>query len=502
AILYPNSKIVIVASTKEQAGIMIEDKIKSLQSDYPNLAREILNIVTNMNKWAVEFHNGSNIQVVASRDSSRGKRSNYTIYEEFRLIDKEVLDSVIRPFAFIRQVPYLNIPKYSEYVEEPKEVFISSAYHKGLWWWTETKKNIIAMVKGLNAGFIAFDFRIAIEHKIKTLKQIKNEISKMDEVAALEEYFNIAWGENSNSFFRLKHFSKARTVDRAFYPQKDIFVKKNPNSIPRVNDEIRIIACDVAQRGGSKNDLSINICIRLIPTQSKGYIREVSYIESFSGVDSITQSLRIKRLHHEFDADVIVLDVAAGGGGTPIYDNLGQETNDIERGLEYPAFTIMPHFSIDDSVYDEFKNRTLGRNALPIIYPISATAKLNSAMAVEMQDKLKKKLVRFLTDEIRAEDYLIKTKAGDYLNNDDVGVKSFYMQPYVQTSLLINESINLEMVQSAGNLKLIEPSGGRKDRIVTLMMGNYYSTFLDAELLRNNDGVSDLQAILDITMIV
>jgi hypothetical protein len=106
AVLYPNSEVVVVSSTKAQAGELIE-KIASLSSNYPNLAREIQNVVTNMNKWEVTFHNGSTIRVVASRDSSRGKRSTFTIYEEFRLIDKLVLDSVIRPFSYIRQAPYL-----------------------------------------------------------------------------------------------------------------------------------------------------------------------------------------------------------------------------------------------------------------------------------------------------------------------------------------------------------------------------------------------------------
>jgi hypothetical protein len=108
AVLYPNSEIVIVSSTKEQAGIIVSDKITTLRNDHPNLAREIKNVVTNMNKWQVDFHNGSVIKVVASRDSSRGKRSTFTIFEEFRIIDLQVLDSVIRPFAYIRQTPYLK----------------------------------------------------------------------------------------------------------------------------------------------------------------------------------------------------------------------------------------------------------------------------------------------------------------------------------------------------------------------------------------------------------
>lgn len=72
AVLYPNSEIVVVSSTKGQAGNLIE-KISNLKGSYPNLAREIQNIVTSLNKWEVVFHNGSTIRVVASRDSSRGK---------------------------------------------------------------------------------------------------------------------------------------------------------------------------------------------------------------------------------------------------------------------------------------------------------------------------------------------------------------------------------------------------------------------------------------------
>jgi reverse gyrase len=72
AVLYPNSEIVVVSSTKEQAGVIVSDKITNLRDNYPNLAREISNITTNLNKWQVDFWNGSVIKVVASRDSARG----------------------------------------------------------------------------------------------------------------------------------------------------------------------------------------------------------------------------------------------------------------------------------------------------------------------------------------------------------------------------------------------------------------------------------------------
>lgn len=490
AILFPKSEIVVVSSTKAQSGLLVE-KCQDLQHGYPNIAREISNITTNMNKWQVDFHNGSTIKVVASRESSRGRRSTFTIYEEFRLIDKDVVDSVIRPFSYIRQASYLKIPEYAKLGEEPKEVFISSAYMKGgLWWYEETKKNIKAMIAGENRGFIAFDFRVSIRHNIKTLAAIKNEISKMDEITAQEEYFNIPFGESSDSYFRLKQFTKARKIEKAFYPQRleTYNPKKNPYGIPKTDGEIRIVSSDVAQRAGKANDLSITSLIRLIPTQ-KGYYRELSFIESFSGINSILQSLRLKQLYYDFEADYIVLDVAAGGGGLPMYDQLGQITKDDERGIEYPAMTIMRHNSLDINIYDELSKRTLGVNAIPVIYPISGVAVLNSKIAVEMRDKLQKKMFGLLVDETKAEDFLIKSKLGEFMTNDDPQAKSFFMSPYTQTSLFINECINLRMTMNAGNIKLVEIPGSRKDRYTSVAYGNYYASLLDSELLR--DGTED-----------
>lgn len=500
AVLYPNSEIVVVSSTKEQAGIIVADKITSMRNDYPNVDREIKNITTNMNKWQVDFHNGSVIKVVASRDSARGKRATFIIYEEFRLIDKEVIDAVIRPFAYIRQTPYIKLKEYEFLAEEPKEVFISSAYHKGLWWYEETKKNIRDMLAGGNAGFIALDYSVALKHNIKTARQIRNEISKMDEITALEEYYNIPFGENASSYFRLRMFERGRNLKQAFYPQRDetYNVRKNPYNIPATKGEIRLVSCDIAQRAGKANDLSVTSCIRLLPT-SRGYARELVYMESFSGESSITQSLRIKRVFHDFEADVLVLDIAQSG--STMYDQFGIITKDEERGIEYPAMTTMWHDSMDDKTYEELKNRTLGLNAIPNIFPISTSAKLNTEIAVQMKDKLQKKMWGFLVDEIKAEDYLIRTSKGEFLKHDDLDVRAFFLNPYIQTSLFINESINLSMVLSAANIKLEESSGALKDRYTSVSYGNYYASLLDAELLKQTGNESEWETIESLTFV-
>ena len=506
AILYPRSEIVVCSSTKEQAGLIVSDKITSLANDHPNLAREISNITTNMNKWQVDFHNGSVIKVVASKDSSRGRRSTFTIYEEFRLIDKAVVDAVIRPFSYIRQAPYLNLPEYAGIEvlkEEPKEAFISSAYHKGLWWYDETKKNLSMMLKGEKCGVICLDYSLSILHNIKTAAQIKREKSKMDEITALEEYDNIPWGESTNAYFKLSMFEKARKIEKAFYPQRNDNYNHNPKKniygIPKQDDEIRILTCDIASRGGKANDLAVSSCIRLLPTH-KGYRREIVYMESFSGKNSMSQGLRIKQLWWDFEADFIVLDVA--NIGVSVYEQLGMVTKDSERNEEYPAMTSMSHPSLDNVKYEELLNHTSALNALPIIYPISADAKLNSQIAVELRDKLQKKMVDFLVKDADAETYLLKNNKEFADSKIEPEIRAGFLQSYVQINLLVNECINLEMAIIGGNIKLeTATSTARKDRYSSLAYGNFFASLLDQDLLQEQDTGSDWEAILGVTII-
>lgn len=489
AILYPGSLIVVVALSKEQAGIILSEKIVGLKNTYPNVAREIKNIVTSMNQYECQFWNGSTIRVVPSRDSARGKRASMLIMEEFRLIDKVILDSVIIPFLAIRQTPYLKNPKYRHLIEQPQEIYISSAYHRGLWWWNHTVQQIQALAKGDNVGFIAFDYLIAIKHNIKTALQIKRDKTKMDSITYLEEYENISWGSSGAAYFKLSMFLKARTAKKAFYPRRpdEEFQKKNIYDIPRTDGEIRIISVDVSTRAGRTNDLTIMTLFRLIPT-AKGYHRNVVYVESHSGQNIITQALRIKQLHYDFDGDSIVIDIA--NNGVSLYDSLGVVTTDEERGIEYPAMTIMVHSEIDEKVYEELSQRTLAINAEPIIFPITATANLNSKIAVSLRTALKKKLFTFLADEKSGEDYLFKNQK-EIIKNEDDDAKAFFMNPFIQTSLMIGECVNLNMSVSGGNIKLVEPVGGRKDRYTSLSYGNYYVSLLDLELLKETEDDSD-----------
>lgn len=488
-VLYPNSEIVIVSRTQKQAGIIL-NKVDMLRKEHPNIAREIANFYNSFNNRYCELHNGSTIKVVACTESGRGERSTFTIAEEFRLMNKEKYDSIVKPFSYARQAPYLQKPEYYHLIEEPREVMISSAYHKAEWWYKETITVIKMMLEGKNAGFIAFDYPIAIKHGIKTRKQILREKATMDEITFMEEYENIPFGENSDAYFKFNMFRNSRSIKKAFYPLRSDMLnkKKNPYNINRKDGEIRIVAVDASSRKGEENDNTIITCIRALPT-TKGYVRDYVYMEMHHGEHTGKQALRIKQIYYDFEADYIVLDLY--NIGIAIFERLATVTRDDERGVEYDAFTVYEHKSLDKSLIEELEEKTLATKAKPVIYPILATAKMNSDIAVDFRDKLKRGMINFLIDENEAEDYLLD-KDEEFARTEDVALRAWHLHPYRQFSELIIETVSLKSSIVSGNIKLEEVGNKRKDRYTSCSYGGYFISLLEKELLKKEES-NDLE---------
>lgn len=132
-ILYPETKVVVASGIKTQA-IEVIEKINDMMGNSPNLRREIRDISTGINDAGVDFHNGSWIKVVASTDGARGKRANLLIIDEFRMVDLDIINTVLRKFnSSPRQPGFLRKAKYKDnekYLERNKEIYLSSAWYK------------------------------------------------------------------------------------------------------------------------------------------------------------------------------------------------------------------------------------------------------------------------------------------------------------------------------------------------------------------------------------
>ena len=62
--------------------------------------------------------------------------------------------------------------------------------------------------------------------------------------------------------------------------------------------------------------------------------------------------------------------------------------------------------------------------------------------------------------------------------------------PYMQTTLLINELVNLVYDASAGRIRVYERSGMRKDRYSSVAYANYLANELERDLYNPDDDIT------------
>lgn len=316
-VLYPGTKAIVASGIKKQAKLIITEKIEKELMQHPNLAREIKQIKTSANEATVIFHNGSTIEAVTSSENSRGYRGNLLIGEEFRMIDKNILDSVLIPFLNVyRQPPFLKKEKYKHLVEENIEIYISSAWYSSHWMWDAMQNARDMMLKGKDAVMFSLDYLTSLHHGLLSRKRIERDknSSNFDEINFQMEYENIMYGQDGNAIFHLEDITKNRKLKNPFYPihNLDYSTQKRKRKKPLKDGEIRILGVDIALMGGNKNDATIITCIRLIP-QGDSYLRKVAYIEQMEGSHSYDQAIRIKQIFEDFQSSYVALDTHGNG---------------------------------------------------------------------------------------------------------------------------------------------------------------------------------------------
>lgn len=501
AVLRPGSMIVIASATKRQARLIVSEKIKKeILPNAPLLQEEIDSFKDNQNEIEVVFKNGSSIIVVPARDNARGYRATVIIYEEFRMILKKIVDSVLSPFLISRQAPFLQDDKYAFLQEEAKEIYISSAWYKNHWMWTDIIKPFAKrMLKypadsKQSALLLALDYSITLRHRIKTRNFLLKERRKLDLIAWAIEYENQMIAENTNAYFTYELLNKNRRLKKAFYPRRQIDAltkTKNKFSIPKQKGEIRIVSCDIASSGGSANDNSVFSCMRFLPESKeykskdvngdhieikKGYRIQVPYMEPHNGGETAKQAIRIKQLFSDFDADYCVLDLR--NTGISVYDDLAKVLYDEERNVEYTPWKIM-----NDK---EVESRIVISGQEPVVFGIKAQLETNSRIAVATRKILQDGMIDLLVNQQEGVEQLQQI-VPEYASAD-IDTQLFYERPYLETVALINEMISLDYTvqPQTGYIKIEEKGGNRKDRYTSVSYGIYFASLLEQDLLSDS----------------
>ncbi len=295
------------------------------------------------------------------------------------------------------------------------------------------------------------------------------------------------WGDSDGAFFNFESIAKNRKIQYPMLPDS-LSAKLSNNSKVRVqpkqNGEKRILSADIALMASTKhqNDASAIFINQLLPTKANRYMNNIIYTENTEGVHTEDMALIIRRLYEEYRCDYIVLDTR--GVGLGVYDVLVRDITDPDSGEIYPALSCCNN--------PEMAARCTDRNAEKVIWAINASTRFNSDCAVLLREGFKSGKIRLLATEYDGEVLMKSIKGFNSLSSED---QTKFTLPYINTTLLISELINLKYDDSGGFIKISEKSGMRKDRYSSLSYNYWVACQLEnkikrksrSEVINNND---------------
>lgn len=494
AVLYPGSKICIASGTRGQA-INVLEKIKTeILPKSKELKCELSGDIKISSAEAIaQFKNGSYIKVVTASDNARGNRANVLVLDEFRMIDKDTIDTVLTKFLNAsRQPGYLNKPEYDYLKSQERncQIYLSSAYFQDHWSYTLVQSFVKNMKNPERSWFIcSFPYQLAIKEGLSNKDDIADQMlgDDFNEIRWSMEMLAEFYGDSEGSFFNYESVSKNRKIQYPMLPDSLCSKLGNSSKIhiqPKTAGEKRILSADIALMSSNKhkNDASAIFINQLLPTKAGRYVNNIVYSESSEGLRTEDQALRIRKLYEEYQCDYIVLDCK--GVGLGVYDALASDLTDIESGEIYPALSCCNNADMAE--------RCTSRSAEKVIWAINGAARFNSDCAVMLREGFKSGKIRLLMTEYDGEKALSAIKG---YNELALSEKMELTLPYINTTLLINELINLQYEDANGLIKISEKSGMRKDRYSSLSYNYWVACQLEKNIRKRADNSDDISQL-------
>lgn len=464
-ILFPGTKIVVTSATFKQAKEVILKITDDFMQKSSLLCNEISRTSTGQNDCSVIFKNGSYLRVYVATENSRGGRANILIIDESRLVPQKIVDTVFRPMnASPRQPGYLSKPEYCHLQEMNKEMYLSSAWYAQSEMFDKVKAYVANMLDTRLSYFICdLPYMLSIKEGLLMRQQIENEMSEatFSDISFAMEREGIFYGSTEDSLFDFKLINERRILNESLHPLD--YYRNNMVKVPeKQKGELRILSVDIALLASRKhdNDSSSIIIHSAIPTPSHNYIDNVVYIDSKEGLVTEDLGLLIMRYYYQYDCDYIAID--ANGVGQSVVDYLMSDRYDPICGQAYGALNVIDN--------PELSERCKVKGAPKVIYAIKANAKFNNDACLSLRAGFQNGYINLLANDNNIEDKLTKIRGYSKLSELE---QAQLKLPYVQTTMLVNELINLTHEVSGGLIKVKERSGMRKDRYSSCMYGYY-----------------------------
>lgn len=494
--LYPGVTIGVASNTKKQSALLLA-KTKELQK-YPMIAREISDISIGKDEAVIKLHGGSEIITVVANDNARGLRCQVFIVDERNDVDKDIIEKVFIPFlTATRQPPYLKKKEYSHLIDLEQNHFIqlSSIGSKASSLYEEFENYIKFIDQGIeDYGVFSLPYQIPLSSGVVNKKLIQKMIRESTRgiESFRQEMEVIASGDNESSMFRYEDMNKNRKIMTPLIPITDDEwleykgdIKRYPFYQKKEPYEIRVLSYDIATSGGKANDASVFTVFKLIPN-GEFYDKDIVYIESINGMGMEHQILQFKRLFYDLNCDYAVID--AMGIGRVFTEYAMKKTSDVIRGKTYPAWSLKNN-------QDKFDNIQIQSDAENVLFTIiMAGQSAQQAQAVMVQRarfNFEKRMLRLLVHEDEIVDHL--QKKYKYLelkssqNPSDNELAKRLILPFHETTKLIEEGINTQVIQTNSGISIDEKTGGRKDRLMSMLYGITFIDLLEQELQINEE---------------
>lgn len=287
-----------------------------------------------------------------------------------------------------------------------------------------------------------------------------------DEVSFGREYESLWAGSAVGSFFNGDLFDRMRTVRLPEYKRSG-----NGNK-----DAYYIFGIDVA-RNACQTVISV---IKVNPQKKGTGIKSLVNMITFESEHFGEQANEIKRQYLNYYPKYIVVD--ANGLGVGLVDYLVMPSEDTRTGESYPAFGVYK----DEK--KQYKNLdTNGHVIKDTLWLVKANSEINFEGYTSLLTQMGSGKLHFLLEERDAKASIFSKASNQTLT---VHERSEKLRPYVLTSILKAELMNLTKSQNNGTQFKLEPinKGIGRDKVSSLMYGMYAIKLLEDEDRKRKKG--------------
>lgn len=489
-ILYPKTYIVVSSGTLKQANEVLLKIQDIFMKESLILCSEIEKCNIGQNDATISFKNSSWIKTRTSSPNSRSARATCIIIDEFRMVDKEILDTVLRRFLSDPRHPnYLNKKEYQHLQERNKEIYMSSCWLKSHWSWEKAKDYTVGFLDDNKKYFVTgLPYQVSIKEGLLSKAQIEDEMEEnsFNPLTFQMEMECLWFGDIDGSLFKYDDISKRRKIKNAFMPLK-YYTERNP--VPALSPtEERIMSVDVALMASTKkkqNDSSSIFINSAIKTDSVTYNSHMVYADSFEGLTTDELGIIVMRYFYQYKCTQLVLDT--NGLGIGVYDFICKDQYDSETGMVWKALCCCND--------DEMASRCKVKDANKVVWSVKATSSFNNDICVLLRNGIQNGKIDFLIPDQVCEEAI----KDNYKQYDKLSIpeQTSLQMPYVQTTMAVFELIKLDHEIKNGQIKVKEISGMRKDRYSSIAY-NFWCTCQLEQKLKPQSATSNILDLMTI----